>query len=212
MTAAATSSAGRPSRRARGFTLLELMIVLVIVGILMAYLLISGGSLFGNARVSEARIRLRALAAIVEEFRTAEGRFPDDRLPAGAAANDINSGAEALFLALFDPAWSGSRPDQDWLVNTDGDESRKALTILPSRELFEIGDPWHNPIAYFENLHYEQEGTVLAGEEEDYEEQQVHARRHPVTSGWLEPGRFQLVSAGLDGRFGTADDLASADG
>ena len=49
---------------------------------------------------------------------------------------------------------SSQVPDQTWLVNTDEDTTTRAVTRLPVRDLFEIGDPWGNPIAYFASLHY----------------------------------------------------------
>lgn len=191
----------------RGFTLLELMIVMVIVGVLMTYLLFSGGDLWQSTKVKEGRQRLSVLASLIEGFRTAEGQYPDDRLDPEVAANQVNASAEALYLALFDADYSGSQPDQDWLVNTDGDESRKQVSSLPTRELFEIGDPWGNPVVYFESLHYGDEVVVLAGVEEEFEEQRVSARRHPTTGGWQGQGQFQLLSAGPDGLFGTEDDI-----
>lgn len=192
---------------ARGFTLLELMIVMVIVGVLMTYLLFSGGSLFGDAKEKDARVRIASLASALVAYQTAEGEFPNDRLRSEVAVNQVNACSEALFLAFFDPGYTGLQPDQDWLVNTDGDESRKAMTSLPTRELFEIGDPWGNPILYFESLHYGDEVEVLAGPEEEYEQQRGSALRHPTTGDWRQAGRFQLISAGEDGKFGTDDDI-----
>ncbi len=200
-----------PFRRSAAFTLLELMIVLMIIGILMSAFVFSAGKIFGDTQVKETANRLRVLASAVEEYRQIEAAIPNDRLPPGAAGNSQNASAEALVLALYAPSYTGTRPGQEWLVNTDADSSRKSLTIFPNRELFEYGDFWGNPIVYFDGLHYSEVQVVLAGAEGDLHEQEVHARRDPRTGGWVAPGRFQLLSAGPDGEFGTDDDLADSD-
>ena len=190
------------------FTILELMVVLVIVGILMSVFVIGGGRMFSSSNKRKAQAQLTALSAAIEEFRQIENQYPDDRLPVGVAGNTQNSSAEALFLAFYNPEYTGHRPDQEWLVNLDGDTLRKPMTSLPTRELFEFGDPWLNPILYFESLHYGDKVIVLAGAEGAVEEQTVGALKNERTGAWQAPNGFQLLSAGEDGFFGTEDDIS----
>ena len=157
----------------------------------------------------ETKIRITRLDNLLLSYRTLEGEFPSDRLPKGATGNPANSAAEALFLALFDDEYTGDQPDQDWLVNTDFDSSTKALTRLPSKELFEIGDAWGNPLVYRDSLHYGTAVEVWAGFEGEYEPQQVEARRNAKTGAWENPSGYQILSAGEDGLFGTEDDLTN---
>ncbi len=203
----------RPARRS-GFTLLELMVVLVIISMLAAAFLVVGADVFSASLETKCHARLQQLAVMIEAFRTAEGGYPDDRLPIGLATNSQNAGSEALYIAFFSPKYLGELPNQDWLVNTDGDQTTRTQTRLGSRDLWEIGDVWGNPIAYFESLHYADTLPLIfvAGpEEQDPEEQTVAARRDERTVGYEEPGKFQLISAGEDGLFGTADDLTHYD-
>jgi prepilin-type N-terminal cleavage/methylation domain-containing protein len=205
------SSPGR-SRSARrpqsGFTLLELMVVILIIGILMGYLLMNADSIFGSAKKSETKVRMNTLAILIQEYRTIQGAYPDDRLPRSAAGSgNLNANAEALFVSFFAGNYSGETPNQKWLVNTDGDSSAKSLTRLASRELFEIADSWDNPILYFESLHYSKAAQAMAGFEEIYEEQVATAARNDKTGGWRSPNGFQLISAGEDCIFGTDDDI-----
>jgi len=197
--------------RANGFTLLELMIVLVIIGVLSAVFVGYGGNIFGDSKAKAAQAKLRSLSAMIQEYRNIEGEYPDDRLLKGTSMNAKNSNAEALFLALFDSKYTGSRPAQDWLVNTDGDEANRDLTMLGTRALFEIGDEWDNPILYFESLHYADENgcVALSGEDDFFEENVVFAQRNETTNTFYEPNGFQLISAGPDGYFNTDDDLYS---
>ena len=193
---------------------MELMIVLVIIGILAAAFAAIGGNMFGASKDRAAQAQLQSLGVMLQSYRSIEGEYPDDRLPKGVTTNRFNTHSEALFLALFDPEYSGERPSQDWLVNTDGDESTRNMTILQSRELFEIGDEWGNPIIYFESLHYNDKNgaTVQAGEDDFYEEQTVAPVSNERTGSFYEPNGFQLISAGPDGLFETEDDIFSFKG
>jgi len=199
-----------PSQRA-GFTLLELMVVLVIIGILGAAFLGVAGNVFGKSAKTQAKARLQTLGAMIESYRNLEGEYPDDRLPLDLAANQLNSQAEALVLALFDADYRGERPSEQWLINTDGDEASRNPTGLASRELFEIKDPWGNPIVYLDSLHYADRVTrlAMAGQEDIFEEQEVTPGRNERTGSFWKPNSFQLVCAGPDGYFGTEDDITS---
>jgi len=147
------------------------------------------------------------LATLIMVFRSIEQDFPDDRLPRPASASKINASAEALCLSFFDPNYTGNKPSQEWLGNTDEDSSPKSLTIFPTRDLFEILDGWGNPIAYFESMHYNDSCVFVAGAEGFLSEQTVVAARNATTGGWENPSGFQLISAGEDGDFGTEDDI-----
>lgn len=195
------------NRRQAGFTLLELMVVIVIVGILMGALVMSGVGAFNDAEKKETSVRLDNLSNLILEYRTIEGDFPDNRLPRNASSNSINSCAEALVLAFFDPGYTGSLPKQHWLENTDGDSSSRQLTTFGNKQLFEIVDGWGNPIMYFESLRYNESVTCMAGYDGIYEEQTVTAARNEKTGSFLAPSGYQLISAGPDGEFGNEDDI-----
>ncbi len=189
---------------------MELMIVLVIIGVLSAVFVAFGGNSLEKGKIKAAKANLHAISAMIESYRSVEGEYPTDYLPAGIAANSTNSRAEALYLALFDAGYTGQRPSQDWLVNTDGDEAVRNNTVLGSRELFEIGDEWGNPIVYFDSLHYNDRiATVVMAGEAMFEEQEVEPHRNQRTDSFSKPNSFQLVSAGPDGLFETEDDIYS---
>lgn len=200
-----------PAAPRAAFTLLELLVVLIIIGILAAAFVGMSGNFF-DQRGKQTRLRMTELSNLIEQYRTIQGEYPNDKLPSGAVGNTGNAPSEALVLAFFAPDYTGSRPDQEWLVNTDADESSKSLTIFPSKELFEIGDAWGNPIAYLESLHYGDAATVVAGVDLEPWEQPVQAQRDARTGAWERPSGFQLISAGEDGDFGTEDDITNFSG
>lgn len=196
--------------RRAGFTLIELMAVLLIIGILVVFFTTSGMGLLRDTKRRQAEAQMTTLSSNILEYRSFSGDFPSDRLPPGAGDNGLNSPAEALYVALFDPRYSGQAPKLEWLVNTDNDATARSLTSLPERELFEIGDPWGNPVLYFDYRRYaETEATVHAGPEGEVSEQRVRPRKSVKTGAWHEPNAFQLLSAGEDGVFGTDDDVAN---
>ncbi|HEX4332973.1 MAG TPA: type II secretion system major pseudopilin GspG [Usitatibacter sp.] len=65
------------NRRQRGFTILEIVIVFILIAGLMAYV---GPKIFeqmGRAKSSEAKIRMQDLAGKIEIYRLEVGRYPD---------------------------------------------------------------------------------------------------------------------------------------
>lgn len=72
------------SARARAFTLLEMLIVLVIIGMLAALLVprLMGG--LGASKVNVAKAYMSQLAQAVEQFRLEVGRYPSEQEGLGA--------------------------------------------------------------------------------------------------------------------------------
>ena len=97
------------------------------------------------------------------------------------------------------------------LSNTDGDRTAKRLKGFESQELFEVCDAWGNPIAYLHHREYERADVYLSFDGETGEETEgpVRARRNVKTKRFHEPRDFQLISAGVDGSFGTEDDITN---
>ena len=68
----------RPTRRQRGFTILEIVIVFILLAGIMAFV---GPKIFeqmGKAKSSEARIRIQHLAGQVEMYKLEVGRYPEN--------------------------------------------------------------------------------------------------------------------------------------
>jgi type IV pilus assembly protein PilA len=74
-------------KQQQGFTLIELMIVIAIVGILAAIALPAYQDYTVRAKVSEAMVNLAEAKTTVAEFYSANNRFPADAAVAGLNTN-----------------------------------------------------------------------------------------------------------------------------
>lgn len=196
-----------------GFTLVELLAVIVILGILMVFLLTTLGGQTDAVKLNLTRTRIEQFAAEIAAYEREYGRYPVSswREEWGTPPNRINVGIEALVVQLWAAERGGTHLSEDDLVNLDGDSSSKGLTSFPRRDLFELADAWGNPLAYLERTDY---GTPFVYFTEspvtgEALESTVKAVQSPKTGGYFNPRSFQLISAGPDGEFGTADDIGN---
>ena len=66
------------NRRQRGFTILEIVIVFILLAGIMAFV---GPKIFekmGQAKTGEAKIRIQSLAGNIEMYRLENGRYPEN--------------------------------------------------------------------------------------------------------------------------------------
>ena len=73
-------------RTQQGFTLIELMIVVAIIGILAAIAIPAYKDYAIRAKVTEGLSLAAAAKTAISEYRVSEGVFPDDNFEAGVAA------------------------------------------------------------------------------------------------------------------------------
>jgi len=196
-----------------GFTLIELLAVLVILGILIAVLV---PRLLGStdaARTRLQRAEFVKIDAALAEYEHQMGDYPPSSFRAewGVPPNDTNTGTEALVLSLWSPKWPGTNLSVEALVNTDGDASKKPLATFPKPDLLELADAWENPVAYFHRRDYGKQAKLLTRDNATGEEAEtvVTAQKDPGSGLYFNANRYQLISAGLDGLFGTEDDIGN---
>jgi general secretion pathway protein G len=67
-----------PNRRQRGFTILEIVIVFVLLAGIMAFIGPKIWEQAGKAKSSEAKIRLQQLIGNIELYKLEVGRYPDN--------------------------------------------------------------------------------------------------------------------------------------
>jgi len=209
----------RPSRRPRaaGFTLIEVLTVILIIAILAAVLVTQLRDSEQASRVQTTTQLLAKLEAAIKSYENDQGSSPPSSFTsAQEVANDgDNVGIEALVVALWSKKYEagGLLEDvRDQLINMDGDSSPKQLTDFGTRELLEIPDAFGNPLAYIERSDYGvgNRNYLTLGEEGEVRSAAT-AFKNPRTGQYYQAQTFQLISAGLDGAFGTEDDITTFD-
>jgi general secretion pathway protein G len=95
--------------RDRGFTLLELLVVMVILGLLAGYVGPKYFSQIGKSEVKTARTQIEAIAKALDQYRLDVGRYPTTEQ--GLAALNARPGSE--------PKWDGpylskALPNDPW--------------------------------------------------------------------------------------------------
>ena len=69
-------SRGRGARGARGFTLIEIMVVVIIIGLLAAFIVPKIVGQVDQAKVSKAKADIRALESALTMYRIDNSRYP----------------------------------------------------------------------------------------------------------------------------------------
>ncbi len=196
-----------------GFTLIELLAVLVIISILLVVLLPRLAGWGERAKEKTTEAWLVQLSAAISEYEDRFGDYPPSQFLEkwGTAPNTTNIGGEALVLSMWSPDWTGTSLPDDRFVNTDKDEAKKSVSRIPKLALFELKDDWGNPIAYFHRRDYGRQDTyvVQPNDADGSEESTIRALKNPVTGQYFQHDKFQLISAGADGVFGTEDDITN---
>ncbi len=204
---------GRPSRARAGFTLIELMAVMVILGLLTFFVLRGAMGAEETVRVNSTRGYLLQLSAAIDNYEPDAGDYPPSSFPRSLdpKPSDTNMGAEMLVISLWPKQGSvANAPAEDRLVNTDGDRTSQSHTMFSAATAFELADDWGNPIAYFHRRDYDEPCIYVTVDEEGYEQEtRVQALINPVTGDPYNKTSFQLLSAGSDGIFGNDDDLGN---
>jgi general secretion pathway protein G len=101
----------RRRRKRKGFTIIELVVVAVIIGMLAVFVVPKIGKKFSRAKREIARAKMAIIESALEEFHVACGRYPDD-----------SEGLEVLLVAPGDveEKWSGPYVKQSELLDPWG--------------------------------------------------------------------------------------------
>jgi prepilin-type N-terminal cleavage/methylation domain-containing protein len=200
-----------------GFTLVELLVVIVIIAILAGLVTVGISAAMTSARASATEAFLQGLAGACAQYAQRWGDFPPSSLEelGGSSPNDTNSGAEALVACLASEKRGGKllSADEELLSNTDNDASSKGNVTgwyFGDNKLREVVDRNGYVITYLHHRDYAKPraGVLKYRLSADLSETSSLApEKSAATSTWVGAGRFQLRSAGKDGKLGTPDDI-----
>jgi prepilin-type N-terminal cleavage/methylation domain-containing protein len=199
-------------RNRGGFTLIELLAVITILAILSVLLLTNLTDVFRNQERQNTKVLMKSIEVGLGEYSDAQGDVPRSSFTSeqGTPPNTTNLGAECLYLALCGEKGPAFGKFDDKLVNTDEDQVPKSFPGFQVPTLWEIGDPWGNPIAYFHHRDYTREDPYVTIDKDAQRiDNVVRALKNPKTGTYYNPTGAQMFSAGPDGKFGTDDDVMS---
>jgi prepilin-type N-terminal cleavage/methylation domain-containing protein len=207
--------ASRRKPHANGFTLIEMLVVIVILGILMSLAIVGVSSALKTARVTKTESLIEGLAGGCEQYRARWGDYPPTTLAEFKVSglNDINNGIESLTACLA----SRSKGDpllqvrDDQLLNVDNDSASRNVTnwYFGDYQLREISDGFGFALCYMHWKDYEKPNpsTRRVRVDSGSSEMSFDPTRSAATKTFLRPNKFQIFSVGPDGKAGTPDDL-----
>jgi prepilin-type N-terminal cleavage/methylation domain-containing protein len=212
-----------PRRRAHGFSFIEILVVMGIIAVLVGIGIGVYSLVIRKTPELKAKSLVQKVANGVEAWKRQYKAYPPTtfekiRLVTGLGiqvtgrTNATNVGIEVLYQCLylkgvdFDPDIA----DVERANLDDEDKLEKPITRDDNAFLFEIVDPWGNPLVYFVEGDYataEKSPPVYVMGEEAPERGAQPKPWRSSTGGFAKPGSFQLFSMGPDGVPNTDDDL-----
>ncbi len=198
----------------RGFTLIEILAVLLILSILVTFLVRSAGSAQRSVEIGNTKSLIQQVGGLVDEYYNEFESYPPSTFPSSLdpKPNRINMGSEMLVISLWRQGrpWQAADLGEGALGNTDLDSTKTSLTRFTSPDAFELIDNWGNPLAYIHRRDYEKEIHYLTYDKAGLEvENPVKGRQSLKTGDPYRKSSFQIISAGPDGIFGNDDDIAN---
>ncbi len=202
-----------PSRG--GFTIIEMLVVIVIIGILASFVAVGVNHAINSARASATDATLKAIAGACGTYYTQWGDYPPTDLQeiGGRGVNDTNNGVEALVACLSSRRGGGIKysAEGETLSNTDADKASANVTdwYFGDTELREYVDAFGNVIAYHHHKDYGKSGPRLLKYklQTALEAVDIPPLKSPATKAYVGPSSFQIRSVGKDGKPGTDDDI-----
>jgi prepilin-type N-terminal cleavage/methylation domain-containing protein len=98
------------ARRQRGFTLVELMVVVAVIAILAAIALPLFGSMSAEARIAKARADLRAIASAISMYYAHAGALPATLAELTSAVTNAQGASAGPFLGAVPVPPPGGSP------------------------------------------------------------------------------------------------------
>jgi prepilin-type N-terminal cleavage/methylation domain-containing protein len=199
----------RQSGRPRGFTLVELLVVIVIITLLMGILVPTVQSVLRTMQQTEAKARLESLSRSVDLwYKVNNNHYPGQVNPALLDDDDEMTGSQLLAEALFtktkddgSEVFPASTEYADFSGGILFDYEVKGNTF---ENVLSDGLPTPMPILYYPSRLGE--GNFKASDNDELVTDDTKGGSFGNVSGG---GPYLLLSAGADRLYYTADDITS---
>ena len=142
-----TSLTLRPGLKARGFTLMELLVVMTIIGILAAMVFPVANGVLKKARKSQAQHTAMQLKQAITTYFTEYSRYPVKT--SGGASGDVEVESNSILMDVIlgsdkEAASGGLNPRKISFFSGRKAKGKKAGVVLTSDGGGELFDPWGN--------------------------------------------------------------------
>ena len=198
----------------RGFTLVEILVVLAILTLLAAVLSVSWGSFQRKAKVNATKALLKQIYVALDSYKQDFGRFPPSTLQDFkiSVANSVNLGIESLVACLLTQKKNGPYLEYDTKKLTNYDKDVVAnfnQSVNKSGQAYEYTDVWKNPLIYIHARDYQNYQRVSQYQGRGGKVFSVQPAKDPKLNNYYNPLTFQLWSLGPNGRNenGRGDDI-----
>ena len=139
-------------RKADSFTLVELMVVVVVIGLLAGIILAAAGGVRNQAARSQAKVEIAALEGALGRFQADTGSFPDATTADPTifqSTTDYVDGSVILFTNLMGRTFFTNTPAPGLKAYLDPKPTMVATNTSSSPNYFT--DPWGNAYGYHWN-------------------------------------------------------------
>lgn len=127
--------------RSRGFTIVELLIVIVVIGILAAITIVAFNGVQARAQIAKSQSDLKSIQKLLELYKADNGNYPNT-IVSGTRQWAFQDQAGDSFIAGLVPRYAPSLPRPNagtYIFNSDGTDYKvMRYASIPSSEWTQV--------------------------------------------------------------------------